>query len=83
MSLTLTARSKTGELFPHPQNLDIQRLAALVRFAILRSTNMLISRQCVQPTLFLKHLNEAKKIYTSRKDRQYHACLTLVATALV
>jgi hypothetical protein len=44
---------------------------------------MLISMQCVRATLFRKQLNEAKKIYTSRRDRQYHACLTLVATALV
>jgi len=44
---------------------------------------MLISMQCVRATAFLKQLKEAKRRYSSDKDAQYHACLTLVATALV
>jgi hypothetical protein len=44
---------------------------------------MLISIQSLRAKSFLKQLKEAKKCYTSRKDKQYHACLTLIATALV
>jgi hypothetical protein len=44
---------------------------------------MLISMQHVQATYFLKKLKVAKKKYKTRKERYYHSCLTLVATALL
>jgi hypothetical protein len=44
---------------------------------------MLISMQRAQATRFLKKLKEVEKRYKTRKDRQFHACLTLVATVLI